>query len=213
MIRMIARIVRWIGAALGLAGLVATPAAWAQDQAPNAAPMRVRGTIERIDGDMLHVRTRGGADAVIRLADGATVTGLVKASWADIKPGSYVGTAAIEQEAGRPKSLEVQVFPEAMRGVGEGTRDYDLGPKSSMTNGTVGQVVETGGGRTLTIKYRGGDKTVVVPPDAPIVTYVPALKGDLAPGAKVIVTATRQPEGTLQTNRILVGKDGLEPPM
>jgi hypothetical protein len=192
---------------------MAAPAAWAQNQAAAAATVRVRGTIETIDGDMLHVRTRAGADAVIQLAPDATVTGLTKSSWADIKPGSYVGTAAIEQEAGHAKSLEVQVFPEAMRGAGEGTRGYHLGPKSSMTNGTVGQVMQTGDGRTLTIKYKGVEKSVVVPPDAPIVTYVKAEKSDLAAGGKVIVTATRQPDGTLRTNRVLVGKDGLEPPM
>jgi hypothetical protein len=175
--------------------------------------MRVRGTIERVDGDTLHVKTRGGADAVIHLADDATVTGLTRSSWADIKPGSYVGTAAVEQPSGKLKSLEVQVFPETMRGVGEGHRTYDLGPKSSMTNGTVGQVVETGDGRTLTIKYQGAERSVVVPPDAPIVTYIPATRSDLAAGAKVIVTATKQSDGTLQASRILVGRDGLEPPM
>jgi hypothetical protein len=196
-------------AALGLAGLVTSRAAWSQE----SSPVRIRGTIERVDGETLHVKTRSGADASVRLAAGATVTGLVKASWADIKPGSYVGTAAVEQAAGHLKSIEVQVFPEAMRGVGEGSRDYDLGPKSSMTNGTVGQVVQSGEGRTLTIQYQGREKTVVVPPDAPIVTYVPSARDDLAPGAKVIVTAMKQPDGTLQTSRVLVGKDGLEPPM
>jgi hypothetical protein len=209
MINAIAPGLRGIVAALGLAGLVTSSTTWAQ----GSNPVRIRGTIERVDGESLHVKTRGGADAIVRLADGATITGLVKSSWADIKPGSYVGTAAVEQPTGNLKSIEVQVFPEAMRGVGEGHRDYDLGPKSSMTNGTVGEVMQTGEGRTLTIKYQGGEKTVVVPPDAPVVTYVPSARADLAPGAKVIVTAMKQPDGTLQTNRVLVGRDGLEPPM
>src|SRR5689334_19281519 len=124
--------------ALGIAGVAAAPSAWAQ----GSPSVRVRGTIERIEGDTLQVKTRGGTDATLRLASNAAITGLVKASWADIKPGTYVGTAAIEQTTGNAKSLEVQVFPENMRGAGEGSREYDLGPKSSMTNGTIGQVTE-----------------------------------------------------------------------
>jgi hypothetical protein len=201
--------VRSLVLGLGIAGGVVVPSAWAQ----GAPPLRVRGTIERIDGETLQVKTRGGADATLRLAKDVAITGLTKASWADIKPGSYVGTAAIEQASGNAKSLEVQVFPENMRGAGEGSHEYDLGPKSSMTNGTIGQVTDASNGRQLTIKYQDSEKTVVVPPDAPIVTYVPATREDLAPGAKVIVTATKQPDGTMQATRILVGKDGLEPPM
>ncbi|MBZ6078217.1 hypothetical protein [Microvirga puerhi] len=194
---------------LGIAGAVVAPSVWAQ----GSPPVRVRGTIERIEGDTMEVKTRGGADATLRLAGDARITGLIKASWADIKPGTFVGTAAIEQATGNARSLEVQVFPENMRGVGEGSHEYDLGPKSSMTNGTIGQVTEASTGRQLTIKYQGTEKTVVVPPDAPIVTYVQATRDDLAPGAKVIVTASKQPDGTMQATRILVGKDGIEPPM
>jgi hypothetical protein len=201
--------VRSFGLALSIAAGVVAPSAWAQ----GSPPLRVRGTIERIDGETLQVKTRGGADATLRLAKDVGITGLTKASWADIKPGTYVGIAAIEQGSGNAKSLEVQVFPETMRGVGEGSHEYDLGPKSSMTNGTIGQVTEAGNGRQLTIKYKDTEKTVVVPPDAPIVTYVPATREDLAPGAKVIVTATEQPDGGMQAFRFLVGKGGLEPPM
>ncbi|WP_046863649.1 hypothetical protein [Microvirga massiliensis] len=196
-------------AALGFAGFILSSTAWSQ----TSSSVRIRGTIEQVNGETLHVKTRSGADAAVQLATDATVTGLVEASWADIKPGSYVGTAAVEQPTGNLKSIEVQVFPESMRGVGEGHREYDLGPKSSMTNGTVGQVVQAGDGRTLTIMYQGKEKTVVVPPDAPIVTYVPSDRTDLAPGAKVIVTAMKRPDGMLQASRVLVGKNGLEPPM
>jgi hypothetical protein len=195
--------------AVGLTGSAISASAWAQ----SSGPVRVRGTIERIDGETLQVKTRGGADATIRLTSDVTITGLIKASWADIKVGSYVGTAAVEQASGNAKSLEVQVFPESMRGVGEGSHEYDLGPKSSMTNGTIGQVMDTGNGRQLTISYQGAKKTVVVPPDAPIVTYISGTRGDLAPGANVIVTATWQPDRTMQATHVLVGKDGLEPPM
>jgi hypothetical protein len=201
--------VRSLVLALGVAGGVVASSAWAQ----GTPPLRVRGTIERIDDETLQVKTRGGADATLRLAKDVPITGLTKASWADIKPGTYVGTAAIEQGSGNAKSLEVQVFPENMRGAGEGSHEYDLGPKSSMTNGTIGQVTEASNGRQLTIKYKDSEKTVVVPPDAPIVTYVQATREDLAPGAKVIVTATKQPDGAMQASRILVGKGGLEPPM
>jgi hypothetical protein len=181
--------------------------------AQGSEPVRLRGTIKQINGETLQVTTRGGSDATLRLSNDITITGLIRASLADIKPGSYVGTAAIEQASGNAKSLEVQVFPENMRGIGEGSREYDLGPKSTMTNGTIGQVTDTGNGRRLTIRYQDTEKRVVVPPDAPIVTYVSATRGDLVPGAKVIVNATRQPDGSLQATRVLVGKDGLEPPM
>jgi hypothetical protein len=181
--------------------------------AQGSEPVRVRGTIKQIEGETLQVTTRGGSDATLQLSNDIAITGLIRASLADIKPGSYVGTAAIEQASGNAKSLEVQVFPENMRGIGEGSREYDLGPKSTMTNGTIGQVTDTGNGRQLTIRYQDTEKRVVVPPDAPIVTYVSATRGDLVPGAKVIVNATRQPDGSLQANRVLVGKDGLEPPM
>jgi hypothetical protein len=195
--------------AAGVAGFILSSAAWSQ----TSNSVRIRGTIEQVNGETLHVKTRSGADAAVQLATDATVTGLVEASWADIKPGSYVGTAAVEQPTGNLKSIEVQVFPEFMRGVGEGHREYDLGPKSSMTNGTVGQVVQAGDGRTLTIMYQGQEKTVVVPPHAPIVTNVPSDTKDLTPGAKVIVTAMKRADGTLQASRVLVGKNGLEPPM
>jgi hypothetical protein len=195
--------------AVGLAGAVIAPSTLAQ----GSGPIRVRGTIKQVDGETLQMTTRGGADTTLRLANDVTITGLIKASLADIKPGSYVGTAAIEQSSGNAKSLEVQVFPENMRGVGEGSREYDLGPKSTMTNGTIGQVTDTGNGRQLTIRYQGAEKTVVVPPDAPIVTYVSATRGDLTLGAKVIVNVIRLPDGTVQATRVLVGKDDLEPPM
>jgi hypothetical protein len=195
--------------AVGLAAMaVAAPA-----EAQSTGSVRVRGTIEGIDGDILHVRTRGGSDAAIRIAGDIRVTGLIKASRSDIKPGAYIGTAAIEQAPGQVKALEIQVFPENMRGSGEGDHPYDLGPKSTMTNGTIGQVIDASGGQQVTIKYQGAEKTVAVPADTPVVTYAAATRDDLAAGAKVIVNAIKQPDGTFQTSRILVGKDGLEPPM
>jgi hypothetical protein len=181
--------------------------------AQNANTVRIRGAIERVDGDALQVKTRGGSDAKVGLAPDTAVTGVIKIAFADIKPGSYIGTAAVEQSEGNLKSLEVLVFPESMRGAGDGHRGYDLGPKSSMTNGTVGQVAEASEGHTLTVKYQGGEKTFLVPADAPIVTFAPASKEDLVPGAKIIITAMKQADGSLKTNRVVVGKNGLEPPM
>jgi hypothetical protein len=177
-------------------------------------PTRVRGTIERVDGPLLIVRSREGAEVMVRLADNAVVTGLVARSLADIKAGDYVGTAALPTEGGALRALEVHIFPENMRGTGEGHRPHDLLPESTMTNATVAETVHRVEGHTLMLKYKDGEKTLIVPAETPIVTYVPGDKTELKPGAKIfIANAARQPDGTLQAARIAVGRDGLTPPM
>jgi len=142
------------------------------------------------------------------------VVGVEKASLADIKEGSYVGSAAMPQPDGSQKALEVHIFPEAMRGTGEGHRPWDLRPQSTMTNANVEQVVTGVDGHTLSVKYKDGEKKLVVPPDTPIVTYVPGDKSELKPGAKIfIAAAAKQADGSLQAPRVNYGKDGLTPPM
>src|SRR5262245_56666636 len=193
-------------AAVVTAGLIHTAAA----QAP---PARLRGTIEAIDGSMLAVKARDGSAVKVKLADNVGVTAVVKASLDDIKPGVFDGTTALPQVDGSWKAVEVHIFPEAMRGTGEGDRPWYLEPKSSMTNATVANAVSKVEGQTLTLQYKGGEKTVVVPPNCAIVTFVPGEKSELQPGAKIfIVAATKQADGTLEATRITVGR-GITPPM
>ncbi len=195
---------------LGLIGLVCAAAIplHAQD-----APVRVRGTIDRIEGDVYVVKARGGSEFKVKLADNVMVVALIKASLADIKQGSYVGVAGMPQADGSQRALEVHIFPEAMRGVGDGHRGWDLQPSSTMTNGNVEQSAASSDGQVLTLKFKDGDKKIVVPPETPIVVYTPGEKSELKPGASIfIAAATRQPDGTLQAPRINVGR-GVAPPM
>ena len=176
--------------------------------------VRVRGTIDGIDGQTMSVAARDGTKLAIKITDNVVVMGIVKASMADVKSGSYVGAAGIPQEDGSQRALEVLIFPEAMRGIGEGFRPWDLRPNSMMTNATVAEVVAKIGSHTMTLKYKDGEKTVVVPPDAPVVTYVPGDRRELKPGAKIFIAgAAKQPDGSLVAARIGVGRDGLTPSM
>jgi hypothetical protein len=197
---------RWAGGALGLVLIFAVSAS-AQ------APTRVRGTIEKVDGATLSIKSREGQDLVLNLAPNASVSAVIKASLSDIKANTFVGIAAVSDGKGGWRALEVLIFPEAMRGTGEGDRPWDLVPESTMTNATVTDVATKVDAHTLTLKYKEGEKTFAVPPDTPIVTFAPGDKSDLKPGAKVfIVAATKQPDGTYQTARINVGR-GIDPPM
>ena len=176
-------------------------------------PSRVRGTIEGVDGDVLAVKSRSGEDVKLRMTGDMKVVGIIKISLADIKVGSFIGATTVPGPDGNQNAVEVHVFPEDMRGTGEGSRPYDLRPNSTMTNATVAQTVAGNDGQNLTIKYKDGEKKIVVSPDTPVVTYVPADKSELKPGAKVIAFVKRLPDGLFETNRISVGKDGLTPPM
>jgi hypothetical protein len=176
-------------------------------------PTRVRGTIEGVDGDLLVVKSRGGEDVKLHLTSDAKVVGIIKISLADIKLGSFIGTTTVPGADGRQNAVEVHVFPEDMRGTGEGSRPYDLKPNSTMTNATVAEQVAGNDGQTLMIKYKDGEKKVTVGPETPVVTYVPGEKADLKAGAKIIAFIKQLPDGSYETNRISVGRDGLTPPM
>jgi Domain of unknown function (DUF5666) len=192
----------------GLLLVLAASATWAEDT------VRVRGTIERVEGKTLVVRSRDGGEVKVVPADNAPVVGIVKASLSDIKPGSFVGVTGMPQADGSQKAVEVHIFPEAMRGTGEGHRQWDLQPQSTMTNANVEQTVAGVDGRTLTLKYKDGEKKIVVPPDVPVVSYVPGDKSELKPGVKIFVAAaTQASDGTLQAPRVNFGRDGLTPPM
>lgn len=194
--------------AMGLSLALIAPAALAQD-----APVRVRGAIERVEGDTYVVKARNGTEHKVKLPDNVVIVALIKASLADIKQGSYVGVSGMPQPDGSQKALEVHIFPEAMRGAGEGHRPWDLQPSSTMTNGAVEQTSASANGQVLTLKYKAGEKKVVVPADCPIVSYLPGNKSELKPGTPIFISAaTRQPDGTLTTPRVNVGR-GVAPPM
>src|ERR1700730_1705255 len=198
-----------LGALAMMLSVIAT--ALAQDT------VRVRGTIERIYASTYVVKARDGAELKVALADNPQIAGVVKASLSDIKPGSFVGVTGMPQADGSQKAVEVHIFPEAMRGTGEGHSPWDLRPQSTMTNANVVNVEQTVTGvegRTLTMKYKDGEKKIIVPPDVPIVTYVRSDKRELKPGAKIFIAAAKKlPDGTLQAQRVNFGKDGLTPPM
>src|SRR5258708_30913018 len=200
-----------LAAAGGLLLVFAVSTSLAQDT------VRVRGTIERIDGQTLVVKSRDGAELKVTLADSARIVRIVKAQMSDIKPGSFVGVTGMPQADGSQKAVEVHIFPEAMRGTGEGHYPWDLRPQSTMTNANVVNVEQTVTGvegRTLTMKYKDGEKKIIVPPDVPIVTYVMGDKSELKPGARIFIAAAKKlPDGTLQAPRVNFGKDGLTPPM
>jgi len=192
--------------------MVAASTIYAIAQQP-PTPTRVRGTIEGVTGDVLAVKSRGGEDFSLHMTPDIRVVGITRIALSDIKVGSFIGTTTVPGPEGLQNAVEVHVFPEEMRGTGEGSRPYDLRPNSSMTNATVAESVAGNDGNTLLIKYKGGEKKVLVAPETPVVTYVPADKADLKPGAKVIAFMKRLPDGSFETNRVSVGRDGLTPPM
>jgi hypothetical protein len=181
--------------------------------AQQTSPSRVRGTIESVDGETLMVKSRSGEDVKLTMTGDIRVVGIVKIPLSEIRVGSFIGTTTVPGPDGGNNAIEVHVFPEDMRGTGEGSRPYDLKPNSTMTNATVAQTVAGNDGHTLTIKYKDGEKKVTVAPDTPVVTYVPGGKSDLKPGAKVIAFMKKLPDGSFETNRVSVGRDGLAPPM
>lgn len=187
-------------------------AAGSAAQAQTAAPTGVRGTVTSLAGDLLKVHTRDGKDVDVKLAQNTPIRGVAIANVNDIKPDSYVGTAAIPQSDGTLKALEVHVFPASMRGSGEGNRPWDLGSNSSMTNGTVGSLVVSNG-RTITVKYKDGEKKIVIPQDVPIVSLQPGDRSLLVPGAKVVLFAHKEADGSMAANFISAGEHGVTPPM
>jgi hypothetical protein len=176
-------------------------------------PTRVRGAIEAVDGDTLTVKSRSGEDVKLHMTSDIRIVGITKISLSDIKVGSFIGTSTVPGPDGTPTAVEVHVFPENMRGTGEGSRPYDLKPNSTMTNATVSESVVGNDGHTLSVKYKDGEKKVLVTPETPVVTYVSADKSDLKPGAKVIAFMKQLPDGSFESNRVSVGRDGLTPPM
>ena len=181
-------------------------------QAPDL--VRVRGTIQSVDGAMLDVKPRDGADMKIKLADNARVRTVVGKTIADVKQGLFVGITAMPQPDGTQKAVEIHIFPEAARGTGEGHRPWDLMPGSTMTNANVDSEVAITDGKKLVLKYKDGDKTFIVPDNVKVVMFAPGATADIKPGAKIfIVGAKKLPDGTLEAPAITVGTNGVDPPM
>jgi hypothetical protein len=201
---------RALGAA-GLALILSGPAAWAQ-QAPS---VRVRGTIEKVDGNTLTVKSRAGEMLTVKLADDARVAAMLKATLADIKTGSYIGVTAMPQPDGSQKAIGIHIFMEAQRASVQARHSsWDREPGSTMTNANVETSVSSVNGQVMTVKYAEGEKKVVVPPNTPIVAMAPGSKADLKPGAAfIIMAAQKQPDGSLTAPAINVGRDGAAPPM
>jgi hypothetical protein len=200
--------------AFGAAGfvlLLATSASFAQQQPP---PVRVRGTVEAVDGPTLTVKSRDGQTLKVKMADNVAVRGVAKAAMSDVKQNSFIGVTGMPQADGSQKAVEIHIFPEALRGTGEGHRPWDLMPNSTMTNAAVAQMVKGVQGEEITLKYKDGDKKIVVVPETVIVAFVPGDKSELKPGAKIFIgAANKKEDGTLEAAAINVGRDGITPPM
>lgn len=174
-------------------------------------PLRIRGEIQAVDGLVLTIKARDGNVMKIKLADNARITAMVKASLADIKQGSFIGVTAMPQPDGSQKAIQVMIFAESQRGTGEGFRPWDR-PGTTMTNATVDTTVAGVDGQVVTVKYKDGEKKIIIGKDAVIRAYVVGDKSELKPGAHIaIVRADKMPDGTLQTARINVGRDGVVP--
>jgi hypothetical protein len=197
---------------VALLALISVLGSWASAQQPPA--VRIRGTIEAVDGPLLMVKSRDGTDMKVRVTDNVAVFGVAKIAMSEIKPGSYIGVTAMPEPDGTQKAVAVHIFPENQRGVAEGFRPWDLRPGSTMTNATVAERVAGTAGDKILVKYKDGEKNVVVPPQTPIVTFLVGDKSELKPGAKIIVFgAVQKEDGTLEANRVNVGRDGITPPM
>jgi len=182
--------------------------------AQQAPTVRIRGTIEAVDGPLLAIKTREGNDVKVKMTDNVAVFAVVKTELSQIKEGSYIGVTAMPEPDGVQKAIAVHIFPENQRGAAEGFRPWDLRPNSTMTNATVAETVKGTDGQNILVKYKDGEKRVVVPPETPIVTFVASEKSEVKPGAKIIIFgAAKKEDGSLEAARVNVGRDGLTPPM
>jgi hypothetical protein len=173
-------------------------------------PTRLRGEIEKIDGATITMKAGERGDVKIELGDKPQVLGLVKSKLSDIKPNSFIGVGAMPQADGSQKAIQVTIFMEAQRGVGEGHRPWDR-PGSTMTNGAVDTTVSSVDGQMLTVKYKDGEKKILITPQSTIQAYVPGDRSELKPGAHIVVFAAKKPDGSFEASRVTVGRDGVVP--
>jgi hypothetical protein len=198
---------------VGAAALAAVLAA-SNSLAQQPQTVRIRGQVEKVEGDVIDIKTRAGEALKVKLVEPGRVMALVKATLNDIKPNSFIGVTAMPQADGSQRAIAIHIFTEAMRGTAEGHRPWDLRPGSTMTNAAVQTSVVGVDGHTLMVKYKDGEKKVIVPPDTPIVAYAQGSRDELKPGAPIIIFgASKQADGSLTTPAVNVGRDGLVPPM
>ena len=198
---------------LGILILVLAPAFASEPPAPPAPPTRIRGTVEKLDGQMLTVNSRDGRKLTVALAPDLKVAAMVKKNLADIKAGDFVASTSMRGADGMLHAIEVHVFPEEMRGVGEGQYPWDLGTDSLMTNATVTGIASAPKGQKLKVSFKGGESEYIVPLDVPVVGFAPGDMTLLKPGAAVFLFAIKKDDGSLVTNNITAEKDGVKPPM
>ena len=181
--------------------------------APSGTTMRVAGTVDKLDGNNLTVNMKDGPPVIVVLADNAAVFGVEKRTVADIKPGDYLASGGVKGADGKIHAVEVRIFPETLRGTGEGQRPWDVKPEGVMTNATVGTVTQSPAGGVIHVKYKEGESEYTVGPEVPILAYVAGDRGLLKPGAAVFTVAQKKPDGTLTTDRVTAEKNGVKPPM
>ena len=192
-------------ALLAVPALAQTPA--------GTTPTRVAGTVDKLDGNNLTVNMKDGPAVTVLLADNAAVFGVEKRSLADIKPGDYLASGGVRGTDGKIHAVEVRIFPETLRGTGEGQRPWDVKQDGVMTNATVGTVSQSPQGGVIHVKYKEGESEYTVGPEVPIVAYVAGDRSLLKPGAAVLTIAQKKPDGSLTANRVTAEKDGVKPPM
>ncbi|WID97956.1 hypothetical protein QO058_06840 [Bosea vestrisii] len=200
-------------ASFTLIGLVTLSVAGVLAQTPQTPQTRVRGTVERLEGQSLTVKTQEGTTTTIALAPNYSIGAVVKAAIADIKKGSFIGVGARPQAGGGLTAVQVFIFPEAMRGTGEGHKPWGVLPDSTMTNATVAETVSQVEGGSVTLTYPGGEQKIAIPPEANIIMAAPAQTGDLVAGAQVAMTASREADGSLSSSRVTIAKAGAQLPL
>ena len=199
-----------IGATSALIAINALSPAFA---AGPADKVRVRGTVVSLNGDQLKVNSREGKPVTVTLQPGWKVSAVAKASIGDIKPGDFVGIASLPKSEGGDGALEVLILPPQLKGMGEGSYGWDLKPNSTMTNATVADAVKSVSGSTVTVNYHGKEKKISIPDGTPVVTLAPATPDDVKPGAVVFVSTDKGADGSLSAAQLIVGKNGVVPPM
>jgi hypothetical protein len=191
--------------------LVAVFSTVALAQAPT--PVRIRGTVEKLDGNVLTVKARDSQSMSVKMADSFAVMGIQKANVSEIASGKFIGATTVGERDGALVALEVHIFPESMRGTGEGHYPWDLQPNSMMTNANIANVVSVASDRVMTVQYKGGEKKILVTDSTVVVSYAPSDKSEIKPGAPIFMVSQKQPDGSLTAARVNVGLKGQVPPM